>query len=209
MGDLFGGILKPGEAGLIALRRELERRRIDYVRRFPRPPYVYAGGADLCLRHGQGFIGQDCPEEYRHLVGPNGRCYLNALNAALSTPELRYFEGYYCWGKGLFTSHGWCVAPDGGAVELSIESWKLAEFYDKHGAPILPITHWTYWGVELSPALVNWHLHDPAGPLELPMMDRSEDDARDDFVRSRGFDMTQNHDFSILKVPYDPHRTQL
>jgi hypothetical protein len=213
--ELFGGLLKPGEAGVIALRRELERRRDTWPRSTfgsdAQPPatYVYRGGADMCLRHGRSFKGRVCPEEYRDLVGPNGRCYANALAACQAHPELRYFEGYYSWGRGHFTSHGWAVAPDDGVVELSIETWLLDEFHGPDGQSIMPAPTWTYWGVEFGAELVDWHLHDDAGPHELPMLDRTRDDFRDDRARSRGLDMTQSHDFPILKVSYDPGRTQL
>jgi hypothetical protein len=206
--ELFGGLLKPGDAGMTALRLELERRRDSYGSEFPRPPYVFRGGADMCLRHGESFKGRVTPEKWRHLMGENGRCYINALTAAEAHPELRYFEGYYSWGKGHFTSHGW-VVDDEGVVELSIETWLLENFHDKNGGPILPAPVWSYWGVEFDPRLVRWHVDDPAAPRELPMLDRTKDDHRDDRARARGLDMTQSHDFPILKVPYSPGRTSL
>jgi hypothetical protein len=135
--ELFGGLLKPGDAGMTALRLELERRRDSYGSEFPRPPYVFRGGADMCLRHGESFKGRVTPEKWRHLMGENGRCYINALTAAEAHPELRYFEGYYSWGKGHFTSHGW-VVDDEGVVELSIETWLLENFHDKNGGRSCP-----------------------------------------------------------------------
>lgn len=210
MSGLFDGLIKPGEGGVAALRLELQRRWATHKGRFPRPPYVYRGGADLCLRYGHPFNGRVTPEKWRHLSGENGRCYVNALEAAEAEPSLRYFEGYYSWGKGHFTSHGW-VADDEGVVELSVETWRLREegVHDKHGAKILPCEVWTYWGVEFDPALIRWHLDDTSGPRELPMLDRTPDDDYDPEAAMRSLDMTQSHDFPVLKVPYDVGRTSL
>lgn len=205
MSELFGGLLKPGEAGVLALRRELERRRETWTKG---APYVYRGGADLCLRFGQSFHGRVTPERYRHLTGTNGRCYVNALEACEQDPTLRYFEGYYTWGRGHFTSHGFCV-DDEGVVELSVETWALDNFLSSTGAPIMPVETWTYWGVEFSPRLVRWHLDDPAGPKELPMMDRAPTDSTDPVSLMRGYDMTQSHDFPVLQHPYKPGRERL
>lgn len=210
MGELFGGILKPGEAGMAALRLELERRRKVRWDLFPAPPYVYRSGADLCLRHGESFIGRVCPEPYRQHVGANGHCYLNAMLACQADPELRYFEGYYSWGKGFrWASHGWCVAPDGGVVELSVETWRLDEYHDVGGGGILPTERWAYYGVEFDVELVHWHALDPSGPEELPMLDRSREEQTDPAALSRGWQMEQGHDFPVLKVPYDLGRKSL
>lgn len=208
MSGLFDGLIKPGEGGVAAMRLELQRRRdSEYARRFD-GGYVYRGGADLCLRHGQSFTGRVTPEKWRHLQGENGRCYINALDAAEADPSLRYFEGYYSWGKGHFTSHGW-VVDDEGVVELSVETWAIHDegVHDKSGAKILPVGVWTYWGVEFDPALIRWHMDD--GPRELPMLDRTPDDARDHEAVMRGMNFTQSHDFPVLKVPYDLGRTSL
>lgn len=156
MSDLFGGLIKPGVGGRTALRLELDRRRAAHGHRFPAPEYTYRGGADMCLRHGQDFNGRITPEEYRHLSGPNMRCYMNTLEACEADRSLRYFEGYYSWGKGHFTSHAWCVGPDDGVVELSVETWRVheGEVHDKRGGRILPPAVWTYWGIECDVALL-------------------------------------------------------
>lgn len=200
----FRDLIPPGEGGRAALQRELEERR----KRWDKPGYRYRGAGDLLLQHGETFTGRDLPEEYVHLMGPPSRCFDTALAAALATPGLRLFEGVYSTGGGHFTPHGWCVAPDGGVLELTYPTRDRAGYLPGDlagipGAKVLDPEHWVYCGVEIQPELVRWCLDE--GSIEVPLMDRPAADQR----YAHALDVEDYGDHPFLKVPYDPARTRI
>lgn len=190
-------ILEPGGGAKAALQRELELWRDE------RPlggGYAYRSGGDFLLKHGTYYQGRELPDEYAHLRGPTRRCFKNAVEAATQDSTLRYCEGVYSTGGTWFTNHGWCVGPDGGVVELTYPTTDLDGLTDARGGPILPPEHWAYYGVIHEVALAQF-LMDTVG---LPMLERPPGDV------STGIeDIADFHDFPVLKVPYDPHRTSL
>jgi hypothetical protein len=199
--ELGDDTLKPGKGAELALRRELETRR----EKWERHGYFYRGAGDLLLQHGRFFTGRVLPDEYAHLRGPRALCFGNAMEAVQADPSLTYYEGVYSTGGGHFTTHGWCVAPDGGVVELTYptDPEEHEEIVAQTGGAILPAEHWGYWGVPFAIELVDWHFHQPNHGL--PMIDRSHRDGD----HAPHLDVSELHDFPILKVPYDPARTSL
>lgn len=205
---LFDDVLKPGDGNRIAMERELERRRALWVR----PGYVYRGAGDLLLRHGQFYGGREVPDEYKHLVGPESRCFGNALAAAEQDSSLRYCEGIYSPGaSGVFLTHGWCVAPDGGLVELTYPTTEVHRYRDPRteldlNRPLTPVETWGYWGVIVH---ANYARHHEQA-YSLPMLDRDQGEQEDNIRRGGDpADCENVHDFPILKVPYDPDRRSL
>lgn len=204
---LFDEVLKPSDGNRIAMQRDLERRRSLWVR----PDYVYRGAGDLLLRHGQFYSGREVPGEYSQYVGGEGKCFLNALAAAEQDSSLRYCEGIYSPGaSGVYSTHAWCIAPDGGVVELTYPTTEVQRFRDPRSSdpsrPITPVETWGYWGVIVH---VNYARHH-RDTLSLPMLDR--DRAEQEEHAERGgdpADVENVHDFPILKVPYDPDRRSL
>lgn len=188
------------------LTRDLELRlaRVTASDRFRAYPYR-GGGAELCLRHGKFYQGRQVPDRYAHLVGGEGRCFLNAATAVREMPELVYCEGYYTTGAGSPSTHGWCVAPDGGMVELTMptdaETLALTRNRDT-GLPFVPPSRWGYYGVTFAAPLVWQH----ADALGLPMLDRP---AAEVARGSNVHDFSEPHNFPALRVPYDPNRTEL
>lgn len=207
--SLFGGLDlgTPASRNEMALKRELELRRT-------REPYsgwgkVYRTGADLLLQHGRFYQGRRQPEEYKHLAGPMNECYWTSLAACEADPSLRYVEGVVSNGVGSFVSHGWCVAPDGGIVDLTYPDEMAEGGLDYNTRlPILPHEHWGYWGVILQPELVRTQ-------EEMPMLGRdkaSEHVARVDaegrWFTKGSLEVTPPAALPLLDVPYDPNRKE-
>lgn len=200
---LFGGLLKPGEGGELALRRELERR----VTTWSHTGYLYRGGGDYILKHGSFYQGRALPDEYADLQGPMAQCFWNALTAAKSHPDLRYCEGVYSTGSTSPTPHAWCVGPDDRLVEVTFPTrdgqWEDA--IDMKGMPIMAPEHHAYMGVIFRTELMDW-FSDTYG--EMCMFDRPTADS----LRFSGLtpdEVAQAHDWPILKVAYDPDRVSL
>lgn len=111
----FRSLLKPGEGAVKAIERHVatltERERFT-------PGQWYGGKGELLKTHGVYFKGQPLPEQYARLRGEPTRCHVNALVACEQEPTLRYFTGLYAAGPDI-TDHSWCVAPEGGVVELT------------------------------------------------------------------------------------------
>lgn len=201
--SLFDGLLKPGDGSRLALQRELEGRRD----RWDRPGYLYRGAGDYLLQHGKFYGGRVCPDEYMHLFGAPNECFANALNAALHHPDLRYVEGVYSTGHTWFTPHAWCLAPDGEVVELTFPTHDLERYHNHLGLPILPPDRWGYWGVIFEPEFVIDHTEeDVAG--ESCMFDRPAADTKGELFQEAGIDAEQEHDFPILKIPYEAGRVK-
>lgn len=200
---LFDGLLKPGDAAELMIRRELERRRDAWTH----TGYAYRGAGDYILKHGHIYRGRPLPDEYAQHQGPQQACFWNALDAAKADPDLRYCEGVYSTGNGHPTPHAWCVGPDDLLVEVTFPTrdgqWEDA--FDLKGMPIMPPDHHIYMGVIFRPELAAWFL-DTYG--ESCMFDRPGADSQ---VRSTldTADYSQAHDWPILKVPYDPDRVTL
>ena len=197
----FSDLIKPGDAGQQALRRELERRRDIW----DRPGYQYRGAGDLILRHGHFWGGRELPEKYTLHRGEESQCFANAMRAAETDPELRYVEGVFSNGSGHFTTHAWCIDPANEVVELTVPTTDPDRYTDASTRmPYMPVVHWSYAGVAFSADLVRFH--DIELGLGLPMIDRSRADAE---VAGHLVDMTEVHDWPILKVVYDPDRRTL
>jgi hypothetical protein len=205
----FLGGLDLGNPAEQALRRDLEMRRNDerVARRFS--GYHYRGGADLVLREGRFWPGRVLPEQHRHLCGPMSYCFANSLAACQADPSLTYCEGYCTSGFGTAIVHGWCIAPDGGVVDLTLPCFDGAErdryLAARTGLPFLHPSKWAYYGVTFATSLVEQH--DQFNDYGLPMLDRSY--AELTLETSAQIDTSEVHDFPILKVPYDPNRQEL
>jgi len=202
MRSIFDSLPKPADRNRQALRADLELRRD----RWDNPtPYVYRGGADLVLRHGQFYAGRVLPDAYEHLVGAESECFTNALLAATADPSLAYCEGYFWSGQGHALTHAWCVGPDGGVVEVTIPTVDVDRYVHETLLPYLPVAGWAYWGVtftvELATAFNDWR--------GLPMLDRSEREIAWGAAHAPHLDMTPDEDYPILAVPYDPQRKDL
>lgn len=198
--ESFG--LKPGEGAQAALRRELERRRSLW----DRTGYHYRGAGDFILQNGAFYAGRELPERYLHLAGEANECFVNSVLACTQDATLTYCEGVYSTGADHFTPHAWCVDPDGGVVEVTFPTRDLERYRPgRHfgGLSILPPPSWAYAGV-LFPKLefVAWHLDTHGGS----MLDRPSADAE---RYGDELDFTEDHDWPILKVPFDPMRTTL
>lgn len=202
--SLFEGVFKdPAEANILAMKRELAQRRENWTR----SGYLYHGGGDFLLRHGAFYSGRQLPDRYAHLFGEPNACFWNALEVAKAHPELRYCEGVYA-AHGAFTPHAWCVAPDGGVVEVT---WPTRpEHGSEYGRdvtmkmPLVAAERMAYCGVFFRWELIEW-FSETYG--ELCLLDRAGYDAQE--MVERGFDATQTHDNPILKVPFDPDRVTL
>lgn len=198
--ELKGEIQKPGTANTIALRRELESRRDRWEMR---PGDLYRGAGDYLLRHGTFFTGRALPDAYVQHYGAPNECFNNAMEAALANPDLRYFEGLYA-DHSSFTPHAWCVAPDGGVVELT---WPTRSEHGVEGGiagannlgmRIGAPERIAYVGVELHPEFVHWFAFDEVG--EFCFFDRPSYDKK---PVDEG---PQVHDFEIYRYPYDKDR---
>jgi hypothetical protein len=195
------------DAAKLAMTADLELRRKDErnADRFYR--YAYQGGADLCLQHGEFWWGQVRPEEFERYAGQIGHCYGTAREACVADPRLVYVEGYCTSGSGFAISHGWCVDTETDTVVdlvLPCSEEAIAKGYKsaRTGLPFLHPTKWAYYGVRFSTELVTAHYH----ALGLPMLDRSTREA----VEGGGDERyRESHDCPILKVPYNPDRTEM
>lgn len=196
---LFDGMLKPGDGAELMIRRELERRRDTW----PHTGYPYRGAGDYFLKHGKLYRGRVLPEEYVELQGEENLCFYNAQTTAART-GLRYVEGVYTTSNNNPTPHAWLLDPDGAVLEITHVTRDLERYVNSKGLPILPPEHWIYFGVIFKPELVEAHFKMTG---EYCMFDRPVGD-RDGREFGR-LDMSQTHDWPILKVPYDPDRTTL
>lgn len=207
MSFLDGVLPDPAVRVRHTLTRDLELRRSDERAAARFSGYRYRGGADFVLREGKFWRGRMLPEQYEPLVGPMSLCFANALAACDADPSLRYCEGYMTSGAGKPIVHGWCVAPDGGVVEVTLPATPEAHARSidiNSYLPFVPPDRWSYYGVTFDTALV--HAHDDTHGL--PMLDRSYAELTAQSKLSH-LDMSEVHDFPILKVPYDPNRTEL
>lgn len=210
--SFLGGILEPqdpSERVRHSLTRDLQLRRHRVIEEGRFVGYRYQGGADFVLRHGTFRPGRELPEAYRHLIGPESCCFANAEAAAQADPSLRYCEGYATSGFGTPILHAWCLAPDGGVVELTLPTIReeRERYQTRLHLPFLPTEHWGYYGVDFDVRLVVHH--DEGSDLGLPMLDRGPAELADPGFRAAGLDTSETHDFPILKVKYDPNRTEL
>lgn len=199
----LGDALKPGEAGRLALERELERRVAEWG---AKPGYAYRGGGDFLLRHGRHYPGRELPERYEELIGEPTQCFPNALSAVQRDPALRYCEGVYAVGVGHYTPHAWALDADDAVVEVTYPTRGLERRISARGGWHLDPKFWSYWGVIVHPEYVQAHMEQ----FGLPMLDRGHH-ADERFARMLGVeaDYREMHDFPILKVPYDANRTEL
>lgn len=201
MSGFLDGVLRPGDAGRRAIQRELETRRD----RWDKPGYLYRGGGDYMLRHGRFYAGRVLPGQYDHLRGERGGCFGNACIACAQDPSLRYVEGVYNTGHSYFTPHAWCIDANDELVEVTYPTKDNEGYVNERRLPIMPCEHWSYWGVIFRPEFVEWFA-DKYG--ELCMFDRPAEDANWSRPRT-GLDMTQTHDFPILRKLYDPSMVTL
>lgn len=196
--SLFGGILKPGDAAALAVQRELTHRRDRWE---PRPGgYLYRGGGDYMLRHGRAYRGQVLPNAYEPMA--QAACFWNAMQMARDNPDLRYVEGLYTTSSNRPTPHAWVIDPDDRVIEVTHVTTNLERYHDTKGMPIMPPEHWSYFGVIFRWELVQWH-EDTVG--EMCMFDRPPGEQ----AENARLDVSQDHDWPILKYPYDPDRIAL
>lgn len=179
--------------------------------RFPSSDgYLYqGGGAELVLKHGQFYPGRELPNEYKHLRGEPTMCFNNALVAAETMPELRYCEGYCYTGHGYAFNHGWCVAPDGGVVEVTAPTeWEEAKRYvNEEGLDFMPVETWAYYGVIVATPFMRATWEYPDNTWDVPLFERHPQER----ARSRltPDELGTPEAYPFLKVPYDPNRTEL
>lgn len=186
----FASLIPAGSGSRSALQRQVELNR-DREQARPRKGYRYHGANDLLAAHGTYFNGRELPDKWRDLIGPEQRCHVNASNAALATPELRYFTGFYMCG-GTALHHSWCVDEDGGVVELTLRDTKSNEetgtprntwvFRAVDGGmgriPWVPPVHWAYVGVEYDAAFAVKHGEIRGLPIldPVPMLYRASEE---------------------------------
>jgi hypothetical protein len=199
--------MKPGDMTRMAMERELQARRD----RWDRPGYVYRGVADLLLQHGEFFKGRVLPEQWAHFAGGQNQCFENAAEAAARDSRLTYMEGVYLPTSNIPVPHGWCVDADG-VVELTFptDADTFARGVDHRGVAILPPDHWGYWGVRLTPELVRWSFDqfETFGLFDNPYAEDAMKQMASSGHDPAGFS-EPTHGFPLLKVPYDPTRTEL
>lgn len=211
MAGIFDSLIgSPVERQEAILRKALEARRDAW--RHAAKGYLYRGGGDYLLRHGQFFSGEQLPADLEHLKGPEGRCFENVLGVCEADPSIRYFEGVYGIGSAHYTPHAWGVTQDGHLLEFTFPTDPAVlsqglEFRSKQ--PVLPLEHWGYWGVEFNPAFVlaYWIAHNGYVPGaeggHVGILDRPTWDAFD------GEQMSEwREDFPIFTYPYDARRTE-
>lgn len=194
---LFDGLLKPGDAAELMVKRELERRRDAWT---PKPDYIYRGGGDYMLRHGRPYRGQALPDGYERME--ENQCFWNALQMARDNPNLRYVEGVYSTSNAHPTPHAWVIDPDDKVIEVTHVTRDLERYHDHRGMFLMPPEHWIYHGVVFPWELADWH-YETVG--EFCMFDRPAADARE----WGDADFGQDHDWPILKYPYNPTRVAL
>jgi hypothetical protein len=208
--SFLDGILEkqdPADRVRRALINDLELRRKDERAAARFFSYAYRGSADMILQHGRFFSGRAIPEKYVPLRGAPQNCFGNATLACEQDPELRYFLGVYTTGFGTPSLHAWAVAPDNGVVELTLptlpDELAIAHSADLH-MPFLAPEHWGYYGVQFRVELMRAYLKMTDG---FPPFDRSYAEVAE--RHSEDYADRPGDDFPILKVPYDPNRTEL
>jgi hypothetical protein len=192
-----------------ALTADLELRRKDERMddRFFR--YPYRGGADFVLRHGEFWQGRVRPHTFDHLLGEPGRCYRTSFEAAKADDRLLYVEGYCTTGAGMPISHAWVVeVATGGIFDLVLPCGDDQISVYRRANSKLDFAHpskWAYYGVRFLTELVV--AHDKA--VGLPLLDRPAAEAAENAGRPNAEIYSEDHDFPILKIPYDFNRTSL
>lgn len=207
MAGIFDLLGSPVERQETVLRKALEARRDAWTH--TDKGYLYRGGGDYLLRHGQFFSGAQLPGEYDVFMGTEGNCFENTLHACEANLTIRYFEGVYTVGAGHYTPHAWGVTPDGRLLEFTYptdpELLATGREYRSH-LPILPFEHWGYWGVEFNPIFVRsyWYTHNGVGAdgqAHVGILDRPTQDTEENSVEWRD-------DWPIFSYPYDLRRTE-
>jgi hypothetical protein len=208
MSGFLGGVDlgTPAERVERALTRDLELQRKLWTPASEQTmPVVYAGSADLVLREGVFNVGRPLPDAYEHLfqlVGPS-LCFYNALKAVQADPTLRYCEGYCTLGRGEPWLHAWCLAPDGGMVEVTYED----EGHPTAASPTLatlPAVRWGYYGVVLHADYVAALQTDESGAMLERLAPEMAGARRRDWTAE---DLMTRANYPVLAHPYDPNRT--
>lgn len=221
-GFKFSDLIKPGEAGRIAMEAELKRRRDQW----DRPGYHYRGAGHFLLEHGRyygppvEFPSDDWfggapgdPASTAGRGGPHGTCFANALHYAEEN-GLRYCEGLYSL-VGSFIAHAWCLTPDDRVLEVTHQDYigTGVKAFNFMGLNFLPADRWAYWGAVFPTEFVRWHSEqypDADGDPTYCLLDRGAHEAAERVaygLAPEGF--MDAHDFPVLKVPFDPDRTEL
>jgi hypothetical protein len=196
----------PEERQRRILTQDLELQRMQWV--MPEDGgYIYQGGCDYVLKHGEFRMGRPLPEEYEQLRDLANTCFLNAMLAAQQDPTLRYCEGYATIGKMATLAHAWCIDAENKVVELTWPTRGAA--WSEHltpNLPSLPPDRWAYYGVILHPELIEWAWETLE---EVCLLGRTG--AENGEWRRRGMDAEQylGTPLPLLKVPYDPDRRSL
>jgi hypothetical protein len=233
LSGFLDGVLKPGQGAEMAVKREMEQRR----RTWTRPGYHYRGVGDFLLQHGKFWTGREIPERYRHLVGPDGSCYANALAAVRADSSLRYVEGVYAVIGRDFHGHAWCIDQDEQIVEVTAPTDPAtvarASSAEDH-IPFLPVERWAYYGCVFPLAYVEAHRARYEDTQGYPLFDlnpaenrrqfgsyqqsavgwgdedgEDEDDTDWDEPDVPSVYRFEEHEFPVFRVPFDPNRTTL
>jgi hypothetical protein len=216
MTGFLGGIDlgSPADRNKRTFMRELSSRAEQNIAtgRFPQSEgYRYpGGGAELILRHGQFYPGRELPDRYKHLRGAMSECFHNALVAAEAMPELQYCEGYCYTGHSYAFNHGWCIAPDGGVVEVTAATeWaEIQHYHNEEMLPFMPAHTWAYYGVIVATPFMRAVWDYPGTDLwDVPLFERhSQERARTKLTPE---EMGEPTVLPFLKMTYDPTRTTL
>lgn len=179
MSGIFDAIPTAAERQKAVLQRALQARRSAWAH--ADKGYLYLGGGDLLLRHGQFFSGEELPSQYAQYYGAEGRCFENTLDACEADPTIRYYEGVYAIGSGHYTPHAWGVTPDGHLLEFTMPTDpEMIALGLEHRTklPMLSVESWGYWGVEFNATFVRayWDSHQEGhvGILDRPSQDGAE-----------------------------------
>lgn len=190
---------------------ELRSKQNRSAVRFPASEgYLYqGGGAEFLLKHGTFYPGRQLPEHYEHLMGQVSLCFFNSLEAAEAMPELQYCEGYVYTGHSYAFNHAWCIAPDGGVVEVTTptDPESIKRYCNEEHLPFMPPHTWAYYGVIVAApfmrAVVDW----PDETWDVPLFERhSQERMRTSLTP---YEMGVPTHYPFLKIPYDPKRSQL
>jgi hypothetical protein len=207
---IFGLLGSPRDRVRDMLTRDLEFRRNDPRSAERWAGFHYKGGADLVLQHGQFWSGRQLPVQYEERVGQPQRCFENALYACEADRTLTYCEGYVTSGFGEPLLHGWCVDDDG-VVEVTMPTDAATLHHGRARRThmsMLPPERWGYFGVQFTTELVRAHGDSP-NPLSttttrsVPLLDRGLSEVA---LNGDETDMTEVHDFPLVKVPYKRYR---
>lgn len=197
---IFEGILPVGKASETAVRAELELRRNS----FGLSGYAYLGHGDLLLKHGRYWTGRTLPSAYHPLVGAESACFINALQACKNDETLTYCEGVFSVGRRHFGLHAWCIDGADEIVEVTMPTDDPKQFIDAETlTPYTPVDLWSYFGATFATEYVEEHLE----KYGLPMLDRPAADKA--LIGRIGLDLSDGHDFPVLKVPYSPVRSEV